>query len=115
MSKEKQIEEMAKLTCNSQRSCYKGDCLGCKICAVRENCEKLYDAGYRKQEWINVDERLPRESEVVLVYNGEILQRIYTSYNNEVRWWSDECWSSTEKLGVTHWMPLPEAPKGGAE
>ena len=58
MSSEKQIEEMAKLTCNSQRSCYEGDCIGSEICAVRENCEKLYNAGYRKQsegEWKKID------------------------------------------------------------
>ena len=113
----KQIEEMAQTMCNG---CHCHDkCVIDGICdAVLENANTLYNAGYRKQsEWISVDERLPRENEVVLVYNGEILQRIYTSYNNEVRWWSDECWSSTKQLGITHWMPLPEAPKmkGGAE
>lgn len=40
--------EMAKFTCRNQNSCYKGDCIGSEICAVRENCKKLYNAGYRK-------------------------------------------------------------------
>jgi hypothetical protein len=87
---------------------------------IAENiAEALYNAGYRKQEWISVDERLPKESEVVLAYSEKfgIIQRIYTSYKGEIRWWSDGCWSSTKQLGITHWMPLPEAPKmkGGAE
>ena len=54
MSKEKQIEEMAKIACVGFRE---GDCENCKsvgICSSYTISEKLYNAGYRKQsegEW----------------------------------------------------------------
>jgi hypothetical protein len=86
---------------------------------IDSTTDHIRSKGYRKQEWISVDERLPRESEVVLAYSEKfgVLHRIYTTYKGETRWWSDEFWSTTEQLGITHWMPLPEAPKmkGGAE
>ena len=80
-----------------------------------EECEELaeilYNIGYRKQsEWISVDERLPEKDVRVLVYLNTDLS--YTKIDTDslddrgfVRWYKD----------VTHWMPLPEAPKGGAE
>lgn len=58
-------------------------------------------------EWISIDERLPEEDVRVLVYINS--ERSYTKFDTDrlkegkwVRWYSD----------VTHWMPLPEAPKG---
>ena len=103
MSREKQIEEMAEIICDArQKSVYSV-----------EIAEALYNAGYRKQsEWISVDERLPEKDVRVLVYIKS--DRSYTNIDTDrlddrgfVRWYKD----------VTHWMPLPEAPKmkGGAE
>lgn len=123
----------------------------------------LQMAGFHKQEWISVDERLPKEGEYVIVWvgsvqvariekgiteeerqkmkNGEVEDRIEYGWsrstgciplkrsnlykacdvhgNNHVPY----CWKANggpmEWFGqnVTHWMPLPEAPKmkGGAE
>ena len=75
--------------------------------------EGLLNAGYHKQsEWISVDERLPEENVRVLVCIKS--DHSYTMIDTDrlddkgfVRWYKD----------VTHWMPLPEAPKmkGGAE
>lgn len=48
MDREKEIEEMAKTLC-----CLYGtiECYTCAvICGVPENCERLYDAGYRKAD-----------------------------------------------------------------
>lgn len=67
----------------------------------------LFEQGYRKHsEWISVDERLPDENVRVLVYINS--ERSYTKIDTDrlkeskwVRWYKD----------VTHWMPLPEAPK----
>ena len=70
---------------------------------------ELYNAGYRKQEWISVEDRLPEKWQRVLVnYNGNVC----ISWQNANGTWF-ECWNDK----VTHWMPLPEAPKmkGGAE
>ena len=57
MSKEKQIEEIAKLICNFPQ-CVNyniiGECKACE-CQIADNAEKVYNAGYRKQsegEWI---------------------------------------------------------------
>ena len=108
---EKQIEEMAKLTCNSHRSCYGGECIGSNICAVRENCEKLYNAGYRKQEWISVEERLPEDSTNVLAYSKRYEIGMYY-YSKDDEWWDNDGYASAKYYEITHWMPLPELPKG---
>lgn len=54
MNKEKQIEEMAKLMCESTRRCYElcGDCYGEKdnFYGCKGLAESFYDAGYRKAE-----------------------------------------------------------------
>jgi hypothetical protein len=118
MSKEleqKQIEEMAKLI-------YGGRALGK---SPTEVAKILQFAGYRKQsEWISVDERLPEEtekeleiiqgtdktkliakiSEMVLVYSN-YPERPYITIDRTV----DGTWSNN--WYVTHWIPLPEAPK----
>ena len=126
MSREKQIEEMAMTPldilandiyqhCPDLAENYCGDthCVACLANA-------LYNAGYRKQsEWISVDERLPEEENPIIVTDGK---KVIVAYKN----WLYRS-NSTGKLRcpanygngmyVTHWMPLPEAPKmkGGAE
>ena len=76
--------------------------------------------GYRKQsEWISVDERLPDENGRYLV-NVDIshmaFEDLFTvaimAYGKSHGFY---VYNEVEK--VTHWMPLPEAPKmkGGAE
>ena len=55
MSKEKQIEEMAKVMCDyyGTEKCY--DCRYCCDCHISHEAERLWRAGYRKQsegEWI---------------------------------------------------------------
>ena len=58
MSKEKQIEEMAKVLCGMKNSCE--GCMWDKVhCNERTYAEEIYNAGYRKQsegEWIEVDD-----------------------------------------------------------
>ena len=112
MSREKQIEEMAKIL--HPDSCFDDNITACRKMMECSICRatKIYNADYRKQEWISVDERLPEEDVRVLVYINS--ERIYTKLDTDrmvdgewVRWSKD----------ITHWMPLPEAPKmkGGAE
>lgn len=56
-------------------------------------------------DWISVKDRLPKDSERVLCFNGKVNVVLY----NEAKWLdegSDYVWS-VEPLNVTHWMPLP--------
>lgn len=109
MSKDKQIEEMAKEMCGNGMT--NGNCAiddePCHFeCAYGCFAEKLYAKGYRKTEWISVEERLPKKDVRVLVYIKS--DRGYTEIDTDrldkfgfIRWGKD----------VTHWMPLPEAPR----
>lgn len=72
---------------------------------------------YRKQEWISVEERLPEEKVMVLGFSHtvfkdgghydlilvmELKNGLFVPFN---------C-SPIKNGSVTHWMPLPDAPKG---
>ena len=74
----------------------------------------LLDNGVTIQEWISVDDSLPERTlppKDVLVYHdlgcGMFVDRAWYSYYKK-RW----CSVLGMKLKVTHWMPLPEPPKG---
>ena len=116
MSREKQIEEMAQDIENALPD-YEHNARDC-----RDAAEELYNAGYRKQsepfscghekgdKWISVEDRLPEES-------GWYLVNIITPFDLEFislsHYSKGYGWKNSDT--VTHWMPLPEAPKGGAE
>lgn len=92
------------------------DAPSCVLCIVRF----LHAAGYRKQEWISVDERLPSEEEQRDEY-GELVPFLVcekdTTYPYRAFYDGTEWGDGLMKIrGITHWMPLPEAPKmkGGA-
>ena len=74
--------------------------------------EELY-ADRVKSEWISVDERLPeREGKyLVYTYKGAIKFGEYRSYLVG----EGKLCEPQFDYYVTHWMPLPEAPKGGEE
>lgn len=104
--KEKQIEEMNKAVLEKYSNTL--------FLNFKDAYGALYDAGYRKQEWISVDERLPDVLQEVLAYRGKHianLMNIYTYVGGDM--WQDEYGYGCrrEHEGITHWMPLPEAPK----
>ena len=86
-------------------------------------CNKLADHlianGVTIQKWISVEERLPEYGEKVLVcdtredYVGvSVLQKGFDfgGEKDPDYWcWMDDCFNLDE---FTHWMPLPEPPKG---
>ena len=87
----------------------------CKDCAeATQNCiVKLQEqiAELRSaQEWVSVDDRLPKngkEGVLIALRWGEV----------DIGWREDGRWSSEfvneyEDGEVTHWMPLPQPPKG---
>lgn len=109
-----QIEKMAQEICAfCVETC--GDCnlIAGKPCeSVMVEAEHLYNAGYRKQEWISVDDRLPTWED------GKVL--IYTTHGISIaQRTTSERWQGglAKPKWITHWMPLPEPPKmkGGAE
>ena len=68
----------------------------------------LLDNGVTIQRWIPVTERLPEHCATVISYNGTCVQKDF--YDEGF-----ECWYSELELipiRITHWMPLPEPPKG---
>ena len=75
---------------------------------------QLYDE-VTKSQWILVEDELPpkqpnrEQSKNVLVRTNSGRTKIeYYDYGNDVikEWW---------EYNITHWMPLPQAPKEGGE
>ena len=79
--------------------------------------DAIIKAGYKKQnEWISVDDKFPKHCQKVLVCDERhnMVTAMYVAYDNGGFDW---CTSVRLVYKVTHWMPLPEAPKmkGGAK
>ena len=72
----------------------------------------LIDNGVTVQEWIPVDDRLPKEKVNCIVH----YKHAYCDYDDY--WAIGMCFYDGEKFQfgpaykVTHWMPLPQPPKG---
>ena len=123
--KVKQIEEMAyEMTQYKGKMCERivhNNCLlrfhahafiDCDYCKLAEHL--ITEKNYRKQEWISVEDRLPEDYNkyLLLLDNGRIA----------IGWYHGDAMQFVEDgivmiETVTHWMPLPEAPKmkGGEE
>ena len=95
---------------------------------IYEFADCLLANGVTVQEWISVDDRLPEDSGYYLVvyrdkYNGSI-SIAFDMYVkcNVGEWWESEfacditkqfLWATRlQEQEVTHWMPLPQPPKG---
>ena len=138
MNDKKQIEEMKKIFC---AECGNG-CSTCKnleiypACFATEYAKNLYAAGYRRQEWISVDERMPEEKSVERLQwdsetlalldadtdlvSDEVLVTVIDYEHEEKVFVATDCtvngqWANFYE--VTHWMPFPAPPEinGGAE
>lgn len=134
MTEEKQIEEMSHFLCGNYDT-ERGTCCEDAICD--NDCwgyraaKDLHDKGYRKQEWISVEKRLPnldpygkgryggkRSVRVLCACKQKdgrsfVKEGYYEPYGDGFARWRIP--GSIDS--VTHWMPLPEPPKmkGGAE
>ena len=118
MSREKQIiEEMRKEVASIHRFFLEDD----DYESLDEYiADMLYNAGYRKQEWISVDERLPEEAgRAYLVWDNvqatvkkRFFNRIPVNMHVETYPRIREYFGNvSDHERYTHWMPLPEAPK----
>ena len=67
-------------------------------------------------EWIPVTERLPNIAELVLAYSdGGVIDTAWrTSFSIPTGAWDTDS-GQLNLMGITHWMPLPEPPEGGAD
>lgn len=96
--REKLVELLAPTSLNFEESTYLADC--------------LVNNGVTVQEWVSVDDRLPEEKANCIVY----YQHAYC--DNDGYWAIGICFNDGEKFQinpaykVTHWMQLPEPPKG---
>jgi len=82
-----------------------------------EAANYLIDHGVTVQEWVSVDDRLPKEGEYVLCvlkgfnYGGKIQVCKFVPADK----FKDKPYFEHFRNGfpsVTHWMPMPEPPKG---
>jgi hypothetical protein len=88
-----------------------------------EIADDLLEMGVTVQEWISVKDRLPKNnktgeiSEIVIVRtaDGEVTTGWLDALEGD-KWWivigdddTHTCWGLEY---VTHWMPLPQPPKG---
>ena len=78
--------------------------------------EELISNGVTVQQWISVKDRLPEEKQLVLAVckSGKIFVGYYWNCHGTIIWAIKTARDSTKNITqiVTHWMPLPEPPKG---
>ena len=95
---------------------------------IYEFADCLLANGVTVQEWISVDDRLPEDSGYYLVvYRDKYNESISIDFDMYVKcnigeWWESEfacdiakpfLWATRlQEQEVTHWMPLPQPPKG---
>lgn len=81
-----------------------------------EVADFLIGHGVTVQEWISVKDRLPDVGSIVLVSDNETDCHIwqYTDYSERgvAMPWMDEFGIPCKTEEITHWMPLPQPPKG---
>ena len=95
MSKEKQIEELLNELIRTNG-----------YGTLNAVANHLYNAGYRKIEWISVEDALPKPYESVIYYGRETTGFDYMTDDGK---WRISTGADPDE--VTHWMPLPEPPK----
>ena len=71
-----------------------------------------------RAEWISVEERLPESNDRCIVWYFDYIWRIrFASYNSGTKRWYVVCGgeikdTKRDGVNVTHWMPMPQPPKG---
>ena len=74
--------------------------------------DTLLDNGVTVQEWVDVKDRLPEESGMYIVTaNDGHAQRVsFVQWQKKNRMWN--LTGARSYWRVTHWMPMPQPPKG---
>lgn len=63
-------------------------------------------------EWVNIEDRLPEKPMPVIVYIADRGSVMLTNFNGDFALVRVGYEIGFSAHGVTHWMPLPEPPKG---
>ena len=73
--------------------------------------DHLLANGVTVQEWVSVTDKLPESKKCVLMYSadGGVAEG---EYDESTKKWCQYRWSVCDIRKVTHWMPLPQPPKG---
>lgn len=108
MNKKQQIEEMANILWHIPYGYSLNSYNDCEIIA-----ECIYnDGGFRKQSgWISVEDRLPEEKVNCLVHYKHAYCDNDGYWDIGVSFYDGHEFHVGLAYKVTHWMPLPEAPK----
>ena len=65
--------------------------------------------------WISVKDQLPKSKERVLTYSGNLENSAISYWTKIIHGNSNviqiNSFEDFDRLGITHWMPLPELPK----
>lgn len=88
-------------------------CDGEVLVSTARVADHLIANGVTVQKWIPVTERLPEQGDVVLIYTKHEDIQVFQWDDNYGGWVGDRY--NYSKRMVTHWMPLPEPPKEGAD
>ncbi len=79
---------------------------------VQTIADHLLANGVTVQEWISVKDRLPKHGEICLVYSIYEQTDIRQFDSVEMMWCGENLYNDFRMSQVTHWMPLPQPPKG---
>ena len=108
------------------RCCAEGECKGCAMHEDKQRCQEnllakaaeaierltAENAALReKQRWISVEERRPEPGKRVLATDGVFVGEAYRTSADTWRRYDGIAMRDCLGSVVTHWMPLPEAPK----
>ena len=75
--------------------------------------DRLIANGVTVQEWIPVKDRMPENSGFYLVLHQDKYDRSASiAIDYYVMCGAGEWWANEFTHNITHWMPLPEPPKG---
>ena len=77
-----------------------------------EIADHLINNGVTVQEWISVDDRLPEDDSDVLAYLRIVEGSRICQANYANGMWFDWIFNTPVTESITHWMPMPQPPKG---
>ena len=123
--REKLVELLDEAEEWADHKCDELDCETCYAGKMKGNCfqklmvDRLIAHGVTVQEWISVDDRLP-ENDVMVIGYTPCDGFMFVGYYHEEPQYDWKVWRivtamrSTKVMTkkVTHWMPLPQPPKG---